>query len=495
LKHLSDKAGLLVILNIFKYAIGFFIPIFLVRVLTKLEYGTYQQLLLIGAAASRILIIGLPSSVYYYYNLVTGVKRRSLVSQTAILTFLTGFAGAAGIYLARHQIAASMDNNLLVNLIPIYVIYILFYVSSEYVKDTLISKDLYKLAVGMQGSEALIRFTVIVVPLLLGGGLTELIISIASYAVIRFVAFTIIIRDEITPIDRHTLDAGFVKEQLKYAIPLALSSVIGIIGRLLDRIIISTTFTTSQFAIYSVGAIEIPLDYIFQRSVANVLRATLPPLVKEKNFDEIVRIWRSSVRKLAFIILPVFIFLMLFSYEFIVLLFTDDYRESVNVFRIYLLLVPLHMFVLSVLPQVFGQTKITMKITMVTVLSNVALSIALVMTIGYYGPAIATVITTYMASCIFFVIAMKLLERKALELFPLKDIAGILLIAVIAGSVARYIGYAMEPGVVQFVVAGAVFGLLYLGIASITGVLTDEDKRLIIRWVLKVPGADRFLRR
>ncbi len=43
-------------------------------------------------------------------------------------------------------------------------------------------------------------------------------------------------------------------------------------------------------AIYSVGALEIPLDVIFQGSVANVLRASLPALVRDGNRREIVRV-------------------------------------------------------------------------------------------------------------------------------------------------------------------------------------------------------------
>jgi len=493
LKSLTDKAGLLVVLNIFKYSVGFLIPMFLVRVLTKLEYGTYQQLLIIGTASARVLVLGLPSAVYYYYNIVTDVKKRALITQTAVLTFLTGLLGALGIYLARYKIADAMSNQLLVDLIPIYCIYVVFYVASEYVVDALISKNKYRLSVGMQGAEILIRFVIIILPIVLGGGLTELILSIAFYALFRFGMYTLAIREEFFPVDRHSFDWPFIKEQFNYSIPLALSSVIGIIGRLLDRVIISTSFSTTQYAIYSVGALEIPLDYIFQRSVSNVLRATLPPLVKEGRFDEIVRIWRASVRKLAFIILPVFVFLTYFAYEFITLLFTDDYRESVNVFRVYLMLVPLHIFVLSPLPQVFGKTGITMKITIVTVISNLILSIVLVMTLGYYGPAIATIVTTYMASGIYFVIAMRLLNRSALELFPIKAISGIAAVAVAATVIAAIAVAKMDRNLLQFVVAVIVYGTSYLAIANFTGVLTAEDKRLIRRWAAKVPGAKLFL--
>src|SRR5438128_588793 len=62
---LSDKAGFLITANFIKYAVGFVLPMLMVRVLNQSDYGTYQQLLLVNSMALGLLTLGLPSSIYY----------------------------------------------------------------------------------------------------------------------------------------------------------------------------------------------------------------------------------------------------------------------------------------------------------------------------------------------------------------------------------------------------------------------------------------------
>ena len=62
MRSLSNKAGLLILANGIKYAIGFILPMVLVRLLTKQDYGTYQQLSLVSSAATGIMVLGLPTS-------------------------------------------------------------------------------------------------------------------------------------------------------------------------------------------------------------------------------------------------------------------------------------------------------------------------------------------------------------------------------------------------------------------------------------------------
>jgi len=103
--------------------------------------------------------------------------------------------------------------------------------------------------------------------------------------------------------------------------------------------------------------LERPACAEFQVSVLNVLRASLPPLIAAGRIDEVIRIWRDSVRKLAIIIVPSFTFLVCFANRFITTLFTSSYAASVHVFHIYLLVLPQYMLVLSVVPQVVWQKR------------------------------------------------------------------------------------------------------------------------------------------
>ncbi|MEK6749931.1 MAG: oligosaccharide flippase family protein [Pseudomonadota bacterium] len=460
---LTQKAGLLIALNLFKYAVGFLLPVALVRLLSKDEYGTYQQLLLIGSLSVGVMTLGFPASIYYYYKQYAGEPRqRAFVLQVALLFLASGLVTAVIVYFARDVIADNMNNSALSGYLEYYSIYLLFFVATEYFIHLLISKDLYSLGVKIESAEVLFRVALLMLPLVSGFGLQGLVISLAIYAVFRFCFYTIVIRHDLWPLGAGVLKLFTFKEQLVYSLPLAMSFLLGLIGRTIDKFLISINFTPSQMAVYAVGAVEIPLDVIFQASVANVLRADFPALAKNGQFEEMIRIWRAAVRKLALIILPIFIFLMGFSSTFITFMFTDKYQDSVDIFRIYLLLVPLHMVVLSIFPQVFGNTKLTMKIVMVSASFNIISSIILVKAVGYYGPALATVVTNYLSAGLYMYFALRLLKCDFRTLVPLRTIVRVAASAVIGVVLASMSVSMVGSKLFELALGGIVFLITYV---------------------------------
>lgn len=484
MKSLSDKAGILIALNGFKYAVGFIVPAILVRLLTKEDYGTYQQLLLLGTAAVGIMTLGIPSSIYYFYEATNPGRRQALVIQTLGALLVSGTLTAIAVFIFRDNFGDIWNSSTIPDLLPTYCFYLVFFIASEHLIHFLISQDRYVTGVKVQGGETIVRAAILVFPVLMGAGLEGLVISIAAYAFARFVVYTFLLRSELLPLNRSLADNWFLKEQVAYSFPLAFSSLVGLIGRLLDRLLISLNFSASQFAVYAVGALEIPLDVIFQNSVANVLRASLPSLVREGRYSEVVRVWRASVRKLALVVIPAFFFLMGFAEDFIVTLYTTNYSDSVDVFRIYLLLVPLHMFVLSLLPQVFGKTKVSLQITFVAVGTNVIMSLVLLKTIGYYGPAIATVLSSYLAAGLFFAIACRLLCCSVKDLLPAVEIVKMTIVTGITTGLSLLILSGLDSPFLRLMVGFPIYCAIYVVGGILAGMFTSEDKRLIRKWTV-----------
>src|SRR5258707_15859945 len=89
---LSDKAALLILANTLKYAVGFALPMVLVRLLTQDDYGTYQQLSLIANFSTGIMVIVLPTSIYYFYHRKSADPsgRPTLIAQTQLTLLSSG---------------------------------------------------------------------------------------------------------------------------------------------------------------------------------------------------------------------------------------------------------------------------------------------------------------------------------------------------------------------------------------------------------------------
>lgn len=483
---LSDRAGFLVVANLIKYAVGFAMPMVLVRMLTQNDYGSYQQMILIGNATIGIMTLGLPVSVYYFYHHVGEQRIPALIAQTTILLVISGVLATLVIYFGADHVSAFMNNLLMAGLLQIYAISLVLTIGSEHCLHFMISQNRYKLAVTFEVIETIVRVLTLLAPLWLGYGFIGLIVGIVIYAALRFTVRNLYL------LRRSDLDFGnwkrqaFPQEQLKYSIPALLVNLSGLIGSTFNRAILATSFTPTQYAIYAVGSLEIPLDVIFQASVANVLRASLPPLARDGNLVEVVRILREAARKLSIIVLPSFIFLLGHSSQFILLLFTSKYEESVHVFRIYLWLIPLHMLVLSTVPHVFGKPTLNFYITLAMTALLLVLSYVLLKTIGFYGPAIAIVASQYVQAAVYFFVVIKLTKSSIAQLLPTRHILLVSLAAVLGALVSSLVNHLTHSALTNLVLEGVVFSFVFFLAAVPLGVFSLDDIRLIKRWVAKL---------
>lgn len=479
---LSQKAGFLIGANLIKYAVGFMLPMLMVRLLSKGDYGTYQQLLLVNSMALGLLTLGLPSSIYYFYNRVDRAGRSALVVQTLTLLGAAGAVAAIGIAFASPLIAERTSNPGLAELLPLYALAIGLMLAAEHFTSFMVAQDRYASAVGFETLETVVRVLTLMVPISLGFGMRGLVVAAVLYALGRLAVRTYWLTS--TGKQRLHLPGGlhtFFGEQLAYSIPLWMTSIVGVVGGMLDRAIVAGAFTPVDFAVYSVGAFAVPLDVIFQASVADVLRASLPPLIQREDLREVTRLLREAVRKLSLIMLPSFVFLFGFAHDFVTLLFTNQYSDSVRVFRIYAFGIPLFMFTLSLVPQVFGRTRINLNIVLVVTAFHVALSFTLLKLIGFYGPAVSGVVTSYISTLIYLRVATRLTKSTLRQLLPLREIGLTLACATAAFAVARLSSTFTTGRLANMMLDAGVFSIVFLGAGLAAGLFTPQDKRMARR--------------
>lgn len=485
---LSDKAGFLISANLIKYAVGFCLPMLMVRVLDKSDFGTYQQLLLVSSLAVGLLNLGLPSSIYYFYNRVEPQQQAALILQTLTMLMTAGIVAAAGIAFSASVLGERMSNPSLAGYLPLYAVAVGLMLAGEHFVYFMVAQDRYGSAVWFETIETLVRVAALFIPVALGFGLQGLIYAAVLYALLRLVvrSFWVLRTGKRPVLLRNGRKGWFVGEQLAYSMPLWLGSIVGVFGALMDRGIIAGSFTPVDYAIYSIGALAIPLDVIFQGSVADVLRSSLPPLIKSGRLLEVTRLLREAVRKLAMIMLPSFVFLLAFADQFITLLFTNGYVDSVHVFRIYLFALPLYMFVLSLVPQVFGRTRLNLNVMLVITGLHVLMSFALLKTLGFYGPALSAVIAAYVGTAIYLRIAKSLTAASLSQLVPLVSIAKTLACALAAVGVAWLMGDTTSWKLLNFVLKAIVFVVGFLAAGSLLRLFTGDDRRLARRWMAKL---------
>jgi len=488
MSSLADKAGILVASNLIKYAVGFVMPMVLVRMLTRTDYGTYQQLALLATIGTAILTLGVPSSVYYFFDRNDPLRDKALTLQTTVIMAISGLFTAALVMFGAPLIVTLTKNAALAPLLGWYGAALGLLIASEHFVQFMIAQDRYRVAVVVETSETVVRVLILVLPLLAGHGLMGLVLANIAYATLRFALRSAWLLLPLRPLAEGLRAPWTCGTQLAYAVPLGLMSLVAVVGSMLDRGIVATRFTAADYAIYSVGALEIPLDSIFQASVATVLRAALPALIRAGRHDEVVRLMHEGVRKLSLIVLPCFVFLLFYSHEFITTLFTTEYERSVSVFRIYVFLMPLNMFLLSPIPPAYGRTKVNLHVVAVVTAIHLVLSFALLHWIGFYGPAVSAISTSYLLSGFYFLYARRLTGGTVAQLLPLRTFAKVLAAAGVAAMVAKFALSGSVHGVLGLAASGALYSVAFVAMCFVLRVFSDVDRALARRWFARLTG-------
>jgi O-antigen/teichoic acid export membrane protein len=458
----------------------------LARLAPKAELGGYQQLQLIYGILSPLLIAGIPAALLYYIPRASGPDEvRAWVGQAYVLLGGLGLAVSIGIAVGRVPLAAALGNPALETPLLIYAPQPFFAFVSAAMSTALVASGRAGLAAiigALSGAAALVA--------VLGAALIEpdtahmavgLVIASASTAIVstavaqRSVGITLV---------QPRLRAGIVM-LLGYGVPLALTGLAGRLAWQFDRLVVSRRFSAAEFAVYAIGAVELPITAIIQQSVNAVLVPALARLYAMGDIAGMADLWRRAIRRTSLLLLPTFVFFMLTADATIALLFGAGFHGSVGVFRIYLLLVPIRVATYGLISQAIGRTRINLSGSILLLAANAILVIALVGPLGLSGAALGTVLATLVLVVYYLIRLRGVLGMPIHLLFPWRLLAVNMAISALAGIPVALLLLTGVDGIVLLILAALVYAPAYLGLLLLAGRLQPDE----IEWIRRVAGA------
>lgn len=491
--NLSDKT----LLNILaKSSEAFFLlasSIILVRYLTKAEYGTYLQIMLIGNSAIMFTSLGFPQSVYYFFHRVE--NRAWFVLQNLILSIVIGAGAGAIAYLLRGKLSVWFHNPQLFEYGWIFSLYVLFRGPEFFREPIMLSNQSLVL-----NSFLTVAFnTIIYVPLTLCALLaypldTLLKVFLASCA-LTFLMYVVCVSNIYRTLRGVPVDIPEEKsvgeiglfQQFKYALPIGFSSYIGIVARQIDQYIISVFFLPRDFAVYSRGAMRVPVLSTIQYTINNIMMPQYMESYKKGDIKAFLGYFHRCIEKVAKVNIPVFSFLFAMSPLLMVFLYTEEYRDASPIFRAYLVFLLLNVTLYGVVPRVARKTGIIMNATVLAVFGNIGLSLYMVLKLGPVGAAIATIISYLLSSYYYLRESCRILDVPFSAIFPWGFLGKILAATLIASLPIYAINYYYRPEGVEILVSIAVNGILYTYICAFLmmryGLVYDDDLDMLSRWL------------
>ncbi|MCB5265457.1 MAG: oligosaccharide flippase family protein [Candidatus Cloacimonetes bacterium] len=473
MSDLSKQAGLLSLADFTRFFIKTLIGIGLARLLSPADLGSYRQLFLIYSTLSGILMLGFPQSMLYFLPKAGSSQEiKALINRTMNVMSILALLSAAIIFFSRHYIARSFNNPELSQLLIVYSIYPIFIFITQLYNSVILG-----LKEPLKSARFIIFSVVCDLVLVLGVAFFTRDIQLIVWAVvisafIQWLWATLQLKKYKGGLSRETFIG--LKGQLSYTIPLGLSLLIGVLSVQLDKLMISSFFTPEQFAVFSLGAMELPLIGILINSV----NAILLPNMSTENPKQMATLYSASVRKNAIIVFPLATVFFIFATEFMVFLYGNIYADAALYFRIYLLILPLRVATYGIIFQALGKTRLVMIDSIIMLIMNATLNFFLIKVYGMQGAAIATVIVSWLIVLVYLLQIKYSLKMQLTRLFPMGRILLNLVAALLPAAIVLPLTSYLDNSFWRMILGGSLYMLLYLLAAWLMKVIKPYDLKL-----------------
>ena len=462
-----------------KVALGMII----VRMLAKEEVGTYRQAFLVYTFLASLLSLHLDGSLYYFVPRLRDTRLAGFLRQTFVLTALMGGLIAVMMYLGAGTFARILGNDDLVPLVQILCLYpfgekLLLLVPSFMIsRDRAVHAGLYTVA------GALLRIALVAGILKAGGDLasvfTWLVAATCGLGLIgaidmyRFAGRT------------HTeMRTAHFREQLSYCLPLLVNSAVAVANLQFDKFLISHYFDAATFAVYSCGAMDLPMITLITSSLGNAIMPNLVQMAHQGDHEGTIALWQKAMRKSALAIFPCFVFFMVVGRDFMVLLYGDAYAQAAWPFRIYLLGLPIRIAVYSALLRALGHTRPIAISALVGLVSNVGISIALIVMGGggllsFNAPEIGTIVSYFAIALYCLWVISSRLKRPIGELMRWGALARLLAVCAVAGLPPALVTLPHWPLWLGLPMRAVLFAAGLLAALLLSGELLEDERRML----------------
>ena len=462
MKHsLTIKTGIIALSNVLRMAGLLAINAILARTLTKDAYGTYQQVWLVYATIFPIFMLGIPASLYYFLQHSDERERGSIMINSFLLLLFSGLVMMVFVALGAGGIARLFGNDGLALPLRIFSAYSLFTVSTLWAEPFYISTNRHRVVLFVTAASTL-GFVISVVPLAASGRPLSLVFfAIVCYSALRFGGLITMLGGD-RSLTVRSPDRSLAGKQLAYSVPVNASEIIGSVSKNIDKVVVSRFFSPSSYAIYSNGAMEIPISGLLVGSIASVIWPSLSRMHQEKRTGDLLSVWLNTTDKTAFIVMPLFFFFLLYAPDLIVTLFSQKYLASTSPFRVYMLILPLRIAQYGVLLLSMGATKAVLFGAAGDFVVKFGLSLALIRPLGYMGPAAAAVCSTWLQVFYYLYVAKRILGVGFRKILPWGRLARTCVIGAVACGFSYPVRLSPLDPFPRLLVAASVFAAVYL---------------------------------
>jgi O-antigen/teichoic acid export membrane protein len=443
------------------------------RLLSPQAYGSYRQVWLVFYTLAPVLELGVPQSVSFFGSQLAREERKTYLAQNGLALAVSGVLMGLVLVSFAPPIARLFGNPELTAPLRAFALFPVFTLSYDITEYALVTLGRAGTAGFVTSGSMLLQSAITLIGFLSGQSLSQVFLWLSLFALVRWAIALASLLYVYRDLSVHW-SWPELRTQLAFALPMGAASMMGLLSRQIDKLIISSKFSPERYAVYANGSYDIPLIGVLTMSVTAVI---VPAIVRARaNGDDgqVRRLWHSAARRLATLFFPTAVFLFIAAEPFLILLFSAEYAESARPFRIFLLLLPMRIAFYGGFLRALGRTGPIFISSVVSLAITLVLALILVQIPGlaWLGPAIAAVIGAFWATAYTIRIALRTLGWQLRDFFPWRTLARIMGVALLSAAPAVIAGAYLrtQPVFARLAVMGCVYGGVYAALGEVTRV-------------------------
>ena len=456
-----SQAIVLGIANMIVSLAMFAAPMILVRVLDKSDFAEYRLFWLLANTAHLIAPLGLPRSLMYFLPRVDRQEKAQYLAQVIVMLCVTGLLAAFlvsplnPLFPEKLQLAGG-------GIVPAFVF---LWVLSSLV-ETLPTADqnfTYQ-AFAIIGT-SVSRLALVTGVAYFTGDIQYVFFSLLLFVLFKLAVLAFYIKEH-HAISFSNISWARVKAQISYALPFGLANIIDNLRRQVEQWIVALIFLPEMFAIFSLGALEIPVLRLLRRTLGQVIFPKMSQAHVRGDFKRVLYLNQSANLAVAFVVFPLAAFIFAHAKPLVTLLFTREYVGAALVFQIYLVLTIARVIDVSNVMMIFSQKLFMTKVSLALLIISSLLSYLGARTLGIAGAACGSVIAQVLITMITYQRAIRLLQVRFIDLQDWRSLghamSGSALAAVATSFAVTMLGPGFNP--MFRIMAGAfLFSAAYAG--------------------------------
>lgn len=443
--------------------VNFIASIIIAKSLTIRDYANYAQSFLVFDTLLPILTFGIPSVILYILPRIKEEEYRSVVFEILLILGLIAGSLSLFIILGGNFVLSEFYNNeylasslIVLSTYPLFTFPIILdkiLVNRNKLKVNIIINTLYAFTTGIG-----------LIILAITYKNPTYLIKYRLWASALFLPIYVLYSFKFFPNSKISISFKRLKKILIVGIPLGLATMFGTLTKQVGNLIVSSITTPNNFAIYSIGARELPFIGVVTGSVALVIMDKLSTQLSSNRLKEGLILFKKSITTSFAILLPLMVFFMFNAEKFIILLYGEKYRDSYSVFFIYLLYLPIRSIYFGSVFISAGRTKEILIRSIVSFVSTGLAVLVLTDIFGNVGAALGLILVSYFWATPYNLWGVKKIFKVSSikQLLPAKEIMKISLLAGLSIFIILAIrSFTIENILIQFSLEAVFYFLVY----------------------------------